>query len=248
MVNTAIMGEYFHIYRSMWRSHMCAVDGTPALLECPDECDEDVPFEECKCQVTKLLTGETDWENLFPCVLNSEDNREYFRRTMPGEMLKDLTHMMATASVQEGEMIESASPADPMFWIIHPAIERMLQAKRLPGVTNMGGTEFYKWPVVDGSNETWLQYSYYTFEAGSNPNFPDKYECYGHGKDDAVLKDMLPMTGAAEAYADRDGDGVVTNWEFYLTLDPNVMEASDYVFDNFKWDHCEGVDMSGKGM
>jgi hypothetical protein len=135
-----------------------------------------------------------------------------------------------------------------MFWIIHPAIERLLQAKRLPGVTNMGGTEFYKWPVVDGSNETWLQYSYYTFESGVNPHFKDKYECYGHGKDDVVLKDMLPMTPTAEAYADRDGDGVVTNWEFYLTLDPNVMEASDYVFDNFKWDHCEGVDMSGKSM
>ena len=27
MLDTAIMGEYFHIYRSFWRSHMCAVDG-----------------------------------------------------------------------------------------------------------------------------------------------------------------------------------------------------------------------------
>ena len=27
MLDTAIMGEYFHIYRSFWRSHMCAIDG-----------------------------------------------------------------------------------------------------------------------------------------------------------------------------------------------------------------------------
>ena len=31
-------------------------------------------------------------------------------------------------------MIESASTADVLFWMIHPAIERLLAAKRLPEV------------------------------------------------------------------------------------------------------------------
>ena len=39
-------------------------------------------------------------------------------------------------------------------------------------------------------------------------------------------------------FADADGDGVVTNWEFYLSLDPNDIEGNDYVFDNFDWPHC----------
>ena len=39
MFEKSIMGEYFHIFRAFWRSHMCAVDGTPGLLECPDTCD-----------------------------------------------------------------------------------------------------------------------------------------------------------------------------------------------------------------
>ena len=39
MFEKSIMGEYFHIFRAFWRSHMCAVDGSPALLECPDTCD-----------------------------------------------------------------------------------------------------------------------------------------------------------------------------------------------------------------
>ena len=30
----------------------------------------------------------------------------------------------------------------------------------------MGSTEFAKWPIVDGSNETWLEYSYYSFLEG----------------------------------------------------------------------------------
>ena len=34
-------------------------------------------------------------------------------------MLKDLTYMLATSSIQEGEMIESASTADILFWLIH---------------------------------------------------------------------------------------------------------------------------------
>ena len=40
--------------------------------------------------------------------------------------------------------------------------------------------------------------------------------------------------------ADADGDGNVTNWEFYMALDPNSAYLNDYVFDNFLWDHCEG--------
>ena len=39
MFEKSIMGEYFHIFRAFWRSHMCAVDGTPGLLECPETCD-----------------------------------------------------------------------------------------------------------------------------------------------------------------------------------------------------------------
>ena len=36
-----------------------------------------------------------------------------------------------------------------------------------------------------------------------------------------------------------DKDGLITNWEFYLALDPNNMEGNDYVFDHFEWPHCD---------
>ena len=98
-------------------------------------------------------------------ITHSAENREFFERTMPDELLEDLTTMIATSSVLEGnqsdptllinhsfssssashrsdiiltlpvgEMIESASTADVLFWMIHPAIERLLAAKRLPEV------------------------------------------------------------------------------------------------------------------
>jgi hypothetical protein len=126
-------------YRYLWRSHMCAVDGTPTLLQCPETCDVDTDsLEDCKCQVTSLINGDTTWENLLPCVLNSAENLEFFKSSMPEELLKDLVYMLATSSAVEGDMIESSSSADIMFWMIHPAIERLLAAKRLPKITKMG--------------------------------------------------------------------------------------------------------------
>ena len=47
------------------------------------------------------IVGSTTWQNLFPCLLNSQSNRDFFNATMPDEMLSDLVYMMATASVQE---------------------------------------------------------------------------------------------------------------------------------------------------
>jgi hypothetical protein len=240
MLETAVMGEYFHIYRSFWRSHMCAVDGTPKLLICPESCSEDTPFEECTCQVDALVNGETDWKNLWPCVLNSQENRDFFDAVFTEEMMEDMTYWLATASVQEGEMIESASTADPIFWISHPAIERLLSAKRLPEVDTVGTRKFANWATgYNGNNETWLEWSYYTFGVGENKGYPDMaYHCYGHGPDDPLPGNMR-FTPALDRIVDKNGDGTVTNWEFYLALDPNVIDGNDYVYDHFEWPHCE---------
>ena len=35
--------------------------------------------------------------------------------------------------VLSGDHIESASPADPSFWVIHPTLERLLHARLLAG-------------------------------------------------------------------------------------------------------------------
>ena len=40
-------------------------------------------------------------------------------------------------------------------------------------------------------------------------------------------------------FADHDGDGEISNWEYYIALDPNDPDANDYVFDHFRWDHCD---------
>jgi len=64
-------------------------------------------------------------------------------------------------------MVESASTADIIFWMIHPVIERLLAAKRLPAVNSMAGHLFSKWADLDGSEETFLEFSYYTQDEGA---------------------------------------------------------------------------------
>ena len=241
MFENAVMGEYYHLYRMLWRSHLCAADQTPGLLECPDYCDPlDTPFSNCTCAVNKLFTGETTWQNVFPCIIGS-GNQPTFNATWPQEMLEDMVKLVATSSVLEGEMIESASTADIIFWLVHPVIERLLSAKRLEGVSAMAGNEFVKWPVVDGSNETWLTYSYYDLEEGENSFHPEAYTCTGNAPDDFVIASLLPYTAAISKSADKDGDGFITNWDFFMALDPNDRDANDYVFDHFNWDHCTNL-------
>jgi hypothetical protein len=165
---------------------------------------------------------------------------KFFTKTMPDEMIKDIVYMVATSSVVEGEMIESASTADIFFWMIHPVIERLLSAKRLPGVTTMSKYSVYKWPQ-DPSEEDWLSYSYYNLERGELKTHADAYTCVGHASGDSVLPTAytLPYTDGMKGIVDKNGDGFVTNWEFYMALDPLNVDGIDYVFDNFKWDHCD---------
>ncbi len=238
MFETAVMGEHYHFYRALWRSHMCSGDSTPALLVCPESCDAEIQeFDECTCRVDALVQGNTTWQNIYSCVLNTE-NQEYFNAAFPAQFLEELILLISTSSVLEGEMLESAAPADPIFWFIHSTIERLLSAKRLPGVTNMSGVEFLKWDVADGSNETFYEYSYYSFGAGEKAFYPDGYQCYGHLGSDNVLPSKLPFTDTFIAGADRDGDGIVSNLEFYLSLNPIDPDLNDYVFADFLWDHC----------
>lgn len=248
MLDRIVMGEYFHIYRSLWRSHMCSRDSTPELLRCPERCRQETPSNQCACAVPGLKEGTIDWRDPYNCVVN-EDKRKYFDAFFTEDMLRDLVVFVGTTPLVEGDMLEAASPADIMFWMIHPAIERLLAAKRLKTVHNFGDQPMGKWSP---SEEQWLEYSYYTQAAGENPTFPEAYTGVGHAANDRVLPDDVPFLKGMQTHADANGDGVVTNWEFYQAIDPNDTDGVDYVFDNFQWDHCKtqmaaedtGVDVS----
>ena len=234
MLENMVMGEYFHVYKSLWRSHMCSRDGTPNLLVCPENCDE---TQECNCQVESLVNGTTDWENVYDCILSGH-SQQVFNKIFPEEFIIDMVYMLSTMSSVEGEMLESSSPIDILFWVIHPTLERLLAAKRVEGNVNYGGVPVYKWPTPDGSKETWYSFSYFSLEENENAYWPEAYTCVGHDATDSVLPASLPLLDGFSELADTDGDGVITNWEYYIAINPNNVDGLDYVFDNFEWSHC----------
>ncbi len=234
MLENMVMGEYFHVYKSLWRSHMCSRDGTPNLLVCPENCEEG---EECNCQVESLVNGTTDWENVYNCILSGH-SQQVFNKIFPEEFIIDMVYMLSTMSSIEGEMLESSSPIDILFWVIHPTIERLLAAKRVDAYVDFGGTPIYRWPTIDGSEETWYSFSYFSLEENENAYWPEKYTCTGHDATDSVLPASLPLLDGFAELADTDGDGIITNMEYYIAINPNNGDGLDYVFDNFEWSHC----------
>merc|ERR1719198_2697929 len=85
---------------------------------------------------------------------------------------------MCKSGVIEGEQIEAASPYDPSFWPIHPAVERIWQLKKL---SSAHGFSDESWPEEKSLN------SYYGDCDGHNPH--DKLE---FSKD--LFEDNVPRT------------------------------------------------------
>jgi hypothetical protein len=238
IVETVIIGELYTIYRSLWRSHVCTTDHMPGYLECPESCDIETQADDCSCKVNALVNGSTTTNNLIGCVV-TKDNVDYFDAVFPDEFMEDVVNFVATTHVIEGDMIESASSADPLFWFIHPVLERLLQAKRNSGVSTIGSTTFSKWGDVDGNEQEFMEWSLYSFDKDTMPFHTDAYTCAGHAADSPVLPSALSLTPIFSTNgADLDGDGVISNYEFYLALDPGNPDMNDYVFDNFEWTHC----------
>ena len=233
-----ITGHYYHFYRALWRSHICSRDNSIELLKCPTSCNSSATLEECKCHIPDLSNDFSDIENVFYCIIE-EPSRDLFRKLFTDDFITDLVQTISSSSVYEGEMIEAASPSDIVFWVIHPTIERLLAAKRLTTISSIASTPFSKWPSIDGSGEDWMEYSDYSYGVNVSKTNPLGYTCRGHAADDIVLPDRLPMTEGFSTYADKDGDGLLSNWEFFIGMNPNDASGLDYVFDSFTWSHCE---------
>ena len=49
---------------------------------------------------------------------------------------------------------------------------------------------------------------------------------------------LLTILDAISSIIDLNKDGVASNWEYFIAMDPNNMHGNDYVWDHFTWDHC----------
>lgn len=247
--------EYFHIYRTLWRSQTCAVDGQPLALQCPESCDLSTPQLECKCTCKGVENDDFDWENIEPCMYMQNKTKWITQSALPREFRKDLVTTFCSAGVIEGEQLESASPMDIVFWMIHPVLDRLVTAKRLASQPNSPIAMGTYGKIVPFQDESWLTYSAYSTQSYTcsvslccfdfSPSFaPPKTvvlfaRSQGHGPDDNALEGLVILP-RVQALADTNGDGTISNIELYNALDPSKMVV-DYVYNHYRWDHCGQV-------
>jgi len=128
-----------------------------------------------------------------------------------------------------GDHVESASPADPSFWPIHPSLERLFQAKYISG----GFTD-----------DSWSDDPTVSYVCDKSQCYEDgEYDwheecCYGHYEKDQLL-DFVN--------GDKDKGYGATNKE--VVEDTNASNKNygmPYIYDSFKWDHCTEQDFDSK--
>ena len=123
-----------------------------------------------------------------------------------------------------GDHLESASPADPSFWVIHPTLERLTHAKLMAG--GFANEEWATDPINDKVCDKAECYE----ESFGNKDYYDDC-CYGHYEFDKIL-DFT--TG------NKSNHWGATNGATMAATDPRKATYSmNYIYDSFSWSHCE---------
>ena len=159
--------------------------------------------------------------NIDPSDLEDNQIAMNMLSTWVGDWVMDITNKSVAFKLIEqtlcntafvlGEQVEAASPLDVTFWPIHPTMDRLLQYKRI-----VNDFKFANW---------------------SSPHGPSVYcvtaQCKGHHAFD--------LTPSRTLYERSDGSYVyeyLTNHEVLKMTHPREYQMP-YIYDNFRWDHCE---------
>ena len=122
-----------------------------------------------------------------------------------------------------GDHLESASPADPSFWVIHPTLERLYHAKMMGG-----GFEDSTWTTDAVNDFVCDKAECYMAEYGGLGYWSEC--CYGHYETSM----MLDFTTGNRSHHFGDTNGAVM-----AATDPTSTDYSmPYIYDEFSWSHC----------
>jgi len=186
------------------------------------------------CEVTEDVQSSTC---PFTCVEANRDNLlSNIKSKLSGVVPEDIdddgwdawVDFVCTdgASIFAGDHLESASPADPSFWVIHPTLERLLHAKLLAGGF---ADETWATEAIDACDK-YTCYSPFDDESAGTSDYYDEC-CDGHFENSALLDHT---TG------ERCSSFGVTNAQMLQDTDPrsSTEYVVSYVYDSFSWEHC----------
>jgi len=245
-------------------------------LECPAACSMDTPADDCMCSCPRAkLAGKEAYEILLETgvfdsikyfdgsgdslesVFDEETGQTHY--TLPG-MTRAQAQVVFRTMLQLlcnpghiGDMFQSTSTNDPVFWVLHPTVERIWTHHRLgatalsdtlpPGAaateeehgaeaTNVASAAAAQEEGEGGGGAAAQPVFYTNWDDAAASEYN---ECYGHRSGD--LQPFPDLLGP--------GTGHPTNRELYDYLDPANPELP-YVYGSLRWAHCErlGFDMS----
>mmetsp|Transcript_109923 Transcript_109923/g.319886 ORF Transcript_109923/g.319886 Transcript_109923/m.319886 type:complete len:864 (+) Transcript_109923:2-2593(+) len=216
-IGASIAMSSFGFQKDLWRRHW---------MQCPEACSSDADTDTCKCSCSPILSE-----------LRTSDNREMAAtdvlQAVDGSTFSDAeSHLNADGEERSFEILElmcdsyddthtmigdlgnSGGPIDPLFWPVHPTIDRLWHWRRLNGMDDES------WPSD-------AKHTYFHDVYGKDGSVEAGGSCYGHGPDDVMSWRNL---------FDTD-DHYYTNRELYNYLAPGSEELP-YIYDSFLWPHC----------
>ena len=137
-----------------------------------------------------------------------------------------------------GDLGNSGGPLDPLFWPIHPTVDRLWHWRRLNGFDDES------WPSD-------AKHSYFHDVHAKDGTVVTDSSCYGSfdvcilltSVSESSLCPLAPVSGHApddvmswKNLFDQK-DHYYTNSELYDELAPGS-DNLPYVYDNFEWEHC----------
>jgi len=194
------------------------------LMECPEHCHglHDVMAEcRCTCGSDEEVRAKLRDPETFDFHLDVITKGKGLATELSLDQQVEVVATLCQAGTGASDLSSGGAANDPLFWPIHPTLERLYFQRRL-----RQGFDDMTWPMPDDA------YKGVVFRSLNK-------KCYGHAQ-----RDVMPYFFRMDDYMQTFGMFYTTG-QFMQNIDPSSNQyAAPYVYDNYRWDHCaeEGLD------
>ncbi|CBN79226.1 ortho-aminophenol oxidase [Ectocarpus siliculosus] len=215
---------YSFIHRkNLFRDGIFSCVGSATVVQAPAEV---LSSGQCGCQGYDLTQGD-DYESIYYNMVDLDDLIGDF----DADVKRQVVAALCTTTMNDGDHLQASSSLDPSFYATHPTMERLWMYAVLTGQI----TDF-TWPDDDVT----ITKPDGTVEVESLSLSEDA--CQGHGGSDVFPFGLLDSdTDGFEVKTGVKGmenGNTLTNRELLQAFDARSNSVS-YVYDTFKWTHCE---------
>ena len=229
----SLCNKWLFLMKEFWRSNNFVPRGLEG--DCPTPSQTQVDNLNFSCGFTCDYGNNTDnlLSNMMQKMSAYVPDDMQGNSTHPGWMAwTDFVCTGDAGMIFSGENLESAAPADPSFWVIHPTLERVYHAKLLAG-----GFESDVWPSNPEKEDVcdkWQCYQTGSVEGGSSSSslVYDYYTecCDGHYEQ----SQLLDVSGDRCSYFGQQNGDTLTATDSSSATDYSM----SYIYSSLDWDHC----------